>query len=246
MGRRAAKIAGRKEKQDAAKTKLYGKFGKMIVSAAKEGGVDVIANQNLAKLIRDAQVAKVPKDIIDRNLKRASESKQADYQNVMYEAYGIGGTGIVIEGLTDNVNRAAAEIRAAVNKGGGKMAVKGSVLFNFKKLGVLMIAQKDISEDKIVEIAIDSGADDVIPKMSEEEGGDAYYKVVTEPDDWGSVRDALIAADITIEADQSGLVYEPLTLASDDDDELINSNEKLVDRLLELEDVDAVYTQLPE
>ena len=151
-------------------SKLYGKFGKMIVSAAKEGGVDVIANQTLAKLIRDAQVAKVPKDIIDRNLKRASESKQADYQNVMYEAYGVGGTGIVIEGLTDNVNRAAAEIRAAVNKGGGKMAVKGSVLFNFKKLGVLMIAQKDISEDKIVEIAIDSGADDVIPKMAEEEG----------------------------------------------------------------------------
>ena len=85
MGRRAAKIAGRKEKQDAAKTKLYGKFGKMIVSAAKEGGVDVVANQSLAKLIRDAQIAKVPRDIIDRNLKRASESKQADFINVMYE-----------------------------------------------------------------------------------------------------------------------------------------------------------------
>ena len=123
--------------------------------------------------------------------------------------------------------------------------MKGSVLFNFQKLGVLMIPQTDISEDKIVEVAIESGAEDVCPVLSDEEGGNAYYKVVTKPEDWGNVRDALLESNIEIEAEQSGLVYQPLTFV-DDDDEIINLNERMVDRLLEIEDVDAGYTQLPD
>ncbi|CAI5469204.1 unnamed protein product [Closterium sp. Yama58-4] len=132
MGRRSSKIATRKNAQDARKSKLYGKFGKQIISAVKAAGPSPASNSMLAALLVAAKQGGVPKDVIDRNIKRASEKGQADFTEIVYEIYGLGGVGIVVDVLTDNNARAAATVRDVVRKGGAKMADPGSVLFNFK------------------------------------------------------------------------------------------------------------------
>ena len=123
------------------------------------------------------------------------------------------------------------------------MAASGSVLFNFNKIGVLMVPQEGLSEDEIVELALEAGAEDVIPKLPEEEGGVAFYKVSTAPEDWASVRDALAESNVSYEAELSGLVLEPSSLVSGEE-EMISANEKIIERLLDLDDVDAVYSNL--
>ena len=120
--RRSAKIATRKGKADAQKSKLYGKIGKQIAQAVRQGGPDALGNLRLRDALAAAKMAQVPVDIIDRNIKRASESK-ADYTEMTYEAYGIGGTGFVIECLTDNINRSASDVKAAITKAGGKVGL---------------------------------------------------------------------------------------------------------------------------
>ena len=174
--------------QDARKAKLYGKIGKLIVQAVKAGGTDMVGNARLKDVLKQAQQASVPKDIIERNIKRASDKSQADFQEVSmlttcltafstgnhitvctvtamftvrqhpqdggnllqvtYEAYGAGGTGFVMECLTDNLNRSASEIRAAVMKAGGKMADPGSVMFNFQRQGQVFVSC-EASEDQV-------------------------------------------------------------------------------------------------
>ena len=121
-GRKAAKVAQTKTKNDALRTKLYGKFGKEIARAAKEGGVGT-DNACLQGILKEAKRMSVPQDLIDRNLKKAVEGKDAgEYMELTYECYGFGGVGIVMEVLSDNTNRCAGEIPTAVKKGGGKMA----------------------------------------------------------------------------------------------------------------------------
>jgi len=139
MGRRAAKIAARKGKSDALKAKLYGKFGKRLAQCVRQGGNDPTQNLALADLIEEAKAARVPKDIIERNIGKASEGAAADFKEMVYEAYGPGGTGFLVECLTDNVNRSASDVKSAITKAGGKWAEAGSVMFNFQKKGVLMI-----------------------------------------------------------------------------------------------------------
>ena len=219
----------------------------MIISTAKEKGVDPSANLALAKLLAEARAQGVPKEIVERNLKRASESKQASFTEVVYEAYGAGGLGLVVEGLTDNVNRAAAEIKAAIVRGGGKMAASGSVLFNFKRVGVLVVpAASGVSEDELMEAAIDAGAEDVQAVGGAADGGGPVFRVLTAPEDFGTVRDALAAdGGISIEGERSGLVLQPTALVSGLADEDLERNEALIERLLDLDDVDAVFSQLP-
>ena len=136
MGRKAAKVAQTKNKNDAIRTKLYGKFGKEIARAAKEGGTGT-DNVRLQGILKDAKRMSVPADLIERNLKKAGEAKGGDFMELTYECYGHGGVGIVMEVLSDNVNRCAGDIPAAVKKGGGKMAESGSVLFNFERKGLV-------------------------------------------------------------------------------------------------------------
>ncbi|GFR51736.1 hypothetical protein Agub_g14110, partial [Astrephomene gubernaculifera] len=112
MGRRSAKIALRKGKSDAKKAKIYGRVGKKIIQLAKAGGADPTTNAALDTLLRQAKDLGVPKDVVERNLKRATDSKQGDYQAVTYEAYGPGGTGLVVFCLTDNLNRTASDVKA--------------------------------------------------------------------------------------------------------------------------------------
>nr|XP_027080018.1 probable transcriptional regulatory protein At2g25830 isoform X2 [Coffea arabica] len=139
MGRRSCKIAGRKTAQDAKKTKLYSRIGKEVVSAVKKGGPNPVSNIVLAALLEKAKEFDVPKEILERNIKRASEKGQEAYIEKTYEVYGYGGAGIVVEVLTDKINRSVAAIRGVLKDCGGKMADSGSIAFKFKRARVVNI-----------------------------------------------------------------------------------------------------------
>ena len=215
-----------------------GKWGKLIAQEARSDP-DPASNPRLKDVVAQAKAAQVPADIIDRNLKKGSESK-ADYQEMLYEAYGIGGTGFIIEALTDNVNRTAAEVRTAVTKAGGKMADSGSVLFNFSRTGLVMVdAEED--EDVVFDAAIDAGATDV---QREEDGGENEgYRVLTSLEDYAAVQKKLVEAGLKINAETSGLVYVPLVVKGEDEvtDEDYEANETILEKLLDVDDVDAVF-----
>jgi YebC/PmpR family DNA-binding regulatory protein len=239
MGRKSAKIATRKGKTDAAKAKLYGKFGKMIAQEVRAGGPDPVANGRLKDVLAAAKQSQVPADIIERNLKKGSDKSSSDFSEMVYEAYGPGGTGFIIEALTDNVNRTAAEVRTAVTKSGGKMADSGSVLFNFSRTGLIMVSAEE-DEDATFEAAIDAGASDVEAAYQDEEL--EGYRVLTSLEDYASVNNNLIDAGLKINAEVSGLVYIPLVSKGDEvSDEDFASNEAMYDKLMECDDVDAVY-----
>ena len=235
-GRKAAKIAQKKGKTDAARTKLYGRFGKLIAQTVKQGGsADPVANIALGKLLKQAQAANVPRDLIERNIKKAQEGKSGDYFELTYEVYGAGGVGIVCEVLTDNVNRAASETRSAATKAGGKMAESGSVMFNFNRRGVCIIDGGD--EEAVFEAAMEAGAEDIVPRRDGAEGWD----VVCELDDFSAVQDALAEAGFTINED-TGLKCLPVTEIETSDEDA-DVNDKIIEALLDLDDVDAVYSQ---
>lgn len=246
MGRRSSKIAMRKGAQDAKKAKLYGKIGKEIVSAVKKGGSpNPVANPTLAALLQYAKDFDIPKDIIERNIKKASEKGQQEYEAVTYEAYGFGGVGVIVEVLTDNLNRAAANVRDVVKKSGCKMADPGSVLFNFQRAGAVNVRADKVDGDALLAAAMDAGAEDVVePTYYEDEDpqdpSDKYFKVITPLDQYSSVFKKLQEAGIPADAECSGLEYIPTT-TFEPDDEAIELNKALVEKLLELDDVDAVY-----
>jgi len=246
MGRRSAKIATRKGAQDKKKSKLYGKIGKQIITLVKEGGPSPAANPALAVLLQQAKEADVPKDIIDRNLKKATDKGQADFVELTYEVYGYGGVGLVLEVLTDNFNRAAATIRDVVKKGGAKMADSGSVLFNFKRAGVIYVKADSVKSDELLLAAMDAGAEDVLePEADEDEDNDKeeekYFQVITSLDQFSVVRGSLQEAGVPFDADISGPQLIPITTVKTDD-EALELNKVLTDKLLELDDVDAVYS----
>jgi len=233
MGRRAAKIANRKGKTDAIRTKLYGKFGKQIISACKAGGSnDPGDNQQLKDVLKMARGAGVPKDLIERNLKNSSDDKQGDFELLTYEAYGLGGIGFVIESLSDNKNRTAADVRDIIRKGGGNMAESGSVMFNFERKGYVIVKEAD--EEELFELALEAGAEDVEARA---EGG---YKVTTDFVTFGAVRDALLEAGKEIDAEASGLTLVPLSHIQTDD-ESYEANVGMLEKLLDNGDVDTVY-----
>lgn len=242
MGRRAAKIAARKGKSDALKTKLYGKFGKRIFQAVREGGPDPKSNYNLQRAIEEAKASSVPKDIVDRNIKRASDPKAADLQQNTYEAYGADGVGFLIESETDNTNRAFAAIREAVVKGGGKMAEAGSVAFNFERRGVLRLNVEeggaDVDEDALFEAVIEAGGDDLKPPNDE----DDYYTILTDPGQCAAVQVALRDAGFPVDG---GLEPIPLALV-EATEEGAEVNATVEEKLLDLDDVDTVtHNQAP-
>ncbi|KAI5081190.1 hypothetical protein GOP47_0004373 [Adiantum capillus-veneris] len=247
MGRRSSKIAMRKGAQDAKKAKLYGRIGKEIVSAVRRGGSpNPVANSALAALLQYAKDFDIPKDIIERNIKKASEKGQQDFEPMIYEAYGFGGIGILIEVLTDNSNRAAANVREVVKKSGCKMADAGSVQFNFKKAGVVNVKADKVDADSLLAAAMDAGAEDVIePTYYEDEdpqdASDKYYKVMTPLEQYSAVSKRLQGAGIPVVMESSGLEYIPNAIL-EPDDEAIELNKALMERLLELDDVDAVYS----
>ncbi|KAJ0616276.1 putative transcriptional regulator TACO1, integrase-like protein [Helianthus annuus] len=246
MGRRSCKIAGRKGVQDAKKAKLYAKVGKEVVSAVKKGGPSPISNTALASILEKAKELDVPKDILERNIKRASDKNQEAYIEKVYEVYGYGGVGLIVEVSTDKINRSVARVREVVKDCGGKMADPGSIIFKFKRARVVNVKVTDADKDQLLTIALDVGADDVIePSMdddddSEEDKPERYYKIVSSSENYTEILSKLREEGITFEQD-NGSELLPLNMI-EVDDEAMELNKELMSNLLDLDDVDAVYT----
>ncbi|XP_024168373.1 probable transcriptional regulatory protein At2g25830 isoform X1 [Rosa chinensis] len=245
MGRRSSKIAGRKGAKDAKKAKLYSKIGKELVSALKKGGPNPVSNTALATILEKAKELDVPKEILDRNIKKASEKGQEAYIEKVYEVYGYGGASMVVEVLTDKITRSVATVREVVKNCGGKMADPGSVLFKFRRARVVNIKVSDADKDQLISIALDAGAEDVIePPVyeddTEEDQSESYYKIVSDSDNYSAILSKLRDEGINFETDNGSelLPISPIEV----DDEAMDLNKELMTNLLELDDVDAVYT----
>ncbi|XP_024986448.1 probable transcriptional regulatory protein At2g25830 [Cynara cardunculus var. scolymus] len=245
MGRRSCKIAGRKGAQDAKKAKLYAKVGKEVVSAVKKGGPSPVSNTALAAILEKAKELDVPKEILERNIKRASDKGQEAYIEKVYEVYGYGGVGIIVEVSTDKINRSIAAVREVVKDCGGKTADPGSIMFKFKRARVVNVKVTDADRDQLLTIALDAGADDVIEPFideddTEEDKSEKYYKIVSSSDNYVEILSKLREEGISFEPD-NGYELLPLSLI-EVDDEAMELNKKLMSSLLDLDDVDAVYT----
>ena len=182
-----ANIKHKKEKNDAKKGKIFTVIGREIVIAVKEGGPDPANNSKLRDVIAKAKANNMPNDTIDRGIKKAAGDASADnYEAVTYEGYGPNGIAIIVEALTDNKNRTAANVRSAFSKGNGSIGVQGCVSFMFDKKGQIIIAKEDceMNADDLMMAALDAGAED----FNEEEDS---YEVLTAPDDFSVVRETL-------------------------------------------------------
>ncbi|KAG6409596.1 hypothetical protein SASPL_127636 [Salvia splendens] len=244
MGRRSSKIAGRKTQNDLKKGKLYARFGKEVVSAVKKGGASPVSNTALAALFEKAKELDIPRDILDRNIKRASEKGQESYIEKFYEVYGYGGVGMIVQVLTDKVTRSVAAIREVAKDCGGKMADSGSIMFKFRRARVATVKASDVEKDELLIIALDAGAEDIIePWMdadNSEEDFERHYKIVSSMENYTAILEKLREEGIAFETD-GGFELIPITPV-EVDDEAMELNKELASKLLELDDVDAVYT----
>ncbi|MTE24053.1 MULTISPECIES: YebC/PmpR family DNA-binding transcriptional regulator [Microbacterium] len=221
---------------DAKRAKSWAKLIKNIEVAARMGGPDEAGNPTLFDAVLKAKKTSVPKDNIERAIKRGAGigGEAVEYTTIMYEAYGQGGTAILIECLTDNKNRAAAEVRTIVTRNGGNMADPGSVSFNFERKGVIIVPSESASEDDVMLAALDAGAQEIEPHP---EG----FEVVTEASDMVAVRTALVDAGIeynSADAEFVAGVKVPL------DAETARKVLKLIDALEDSDDVQNVFTNL--
>ncbi|MFN3853146.1 MAG: YebC/PmpR family DNA-binding transcriptional regulator [Phreatobacter sp.] len=224
-------IMHRKGRQDAAKSKLFGKLAREITVAAKMGLPDPAMNPRLRAAIIAARAENMPKDNIERAIKKASGSEGENYDEIRYEGYGPGGVAVIVEALTDNRNRTASEVRSYFTKVGGNLGETGSVSFMFDRVGVIEFAPEAADADTMLEAAIEAGADDVV---SSETG----HEITTAADSLAEVSKALEAR--FGEPRKSALTWRPQNNVAVDDD----NGEKLL-RLMDLlddnDDVQNVY-----
>ena len=220
---------------DARRAKSFAKLIKNIEVAAKLGGADMSGNPTLVDAVQKAKKTSVPNDNIDRAIKRGAglTGDSIEYLTIMYEGYGPNGVALLIECLTDNKNRAAAEVRTAMTRNGGNMADPGSVAYNFSRKGVIRVsAQSGVDEDSILAAVLEAGAEDV------ETLGDSF-EITSEPQDLVTVREALQAAGI--DYDSADAEFVP-NLEVEVDAETARKVFKLIDGLEDLDDVQNVYS----
>jgi YebC/PmpR family DNA-binding regulatory protein len=226
-----ANIKHRKGRADAKKGKIFSRVTKEIISAVKMGGADPKSNTRLRLAIAKAREANMPTDNVERNIKKATSSDQADYLPVTYEIYGYGGVGIIVEALTDNKNRMASDIRIAINKNGGTIATPGAVVFNFDQKGVIQIAKEGVDEGTLFLEATDAGAEDF-------EEAEESFVVVTEPTALYAVKEALQAKGFAATETELAMIPKVTVSCSEEDEK---ANFALIEWLEELEDVDTVF-----
>jgi YebC/PmpR family DNA-binding regulatory protein len=224
-------IMHRKGRQDAVKSKLFGKLAREITVSAKMGLPDPSMNARLRAAILAARVENMSKDSIERAIKKASGNDAESYDEIRYEGYGPGGVAVIVEVLTDNRNRTAGEVRSTFTKSGGNLAETGAVSFMFDHLGVVEYDAKVASDDAMLEAAIEAGAEDV---ASSESGHEIY----TLPDTLGAVSKALEAK--FGEPRKAALVWKPQNTVAVDD-EAGEKVLKLIEGLNESDDVQNVY-----
>ncbi len=230
-----ANIKHKKEKNDAAKGKIFTRIGREIAVAVKEGGADPANNSKLRDVIAKAKSNNMPNDTIDRSIKKAAgDANAANYEVAVYEGYGPNGTAIIVETLTDNKNRTASNVRNAFTKGGGNVGTPGCVSFMFDKKGQIIIDKEECEKeaDDLMMMALDAGAED----FAEEED---CFEIVTDPDDFSKVREALEEAGIVMaSADVTMIPQTYVELTSEQDIKMMN---RILDLLDEDDDVQEVY-----
>ena len=228
-------IKHKKEKADAAKAKIFTKIGKEMAVAIKAGGADPNTNSKLRDLISKAKANNVPNENIQRTIKKFSDNSDVNFEEITYEGYGPSGVAIIVETSTDNRNRTAGNVRAWFSKYGGNLGQNGCVSYLFEEKGVITVVDEDdeIDEDKIMEDALECGAEDI--KSDEGE-----YSIYTATTDLDAVRDAIIALGYKIST--ADLAKVPSTYVELDNDDDIENMEKMLDKFNEDEDVNAVYT----
>ena len=228
-----ANIQHRKGRQDAKRGKLFTRVIKEITVAARMGGADPAANPRLRLAMDKGSEANMPKDTVQRAIQRGAGGLEgANYEEIRYEGYGIGGAAVIVDCLTDNRIRTVAEVRHAFSKNGGNLGTDGSVAFQFRHCGQFLFAP-GTSEEKVMEVAIEAGADDV---SSDEEGG---IEVLCAPTDFAALKEALGKAGL--KADVAEVTMKPLNETSLAGDDAVKM-QKLLDALENLDDVQQVYT----
>ena len=227
-----ANIQHRKGRQDEKRGKAWTRVIREIMVAARLGGGDPTANPRLRLAIEKAKAVNLPVDTVKRNIDKATGNLEGvSYEEIRYEGYGIGGAAIIVDCMTDNRVRTVAEVRHAFSKHGGNMGTEGSVAFQFKHCGQFVFAP-GASEDRVMEVALDAGADDVIS------GDDGSIEVLCAPADFEAVKAALEGAGLTPEVAEVTMRAEnPVELAGEDAQRM----QKLLDALEDLDDVQEVF-----
>lgn len=227
-----ANIQHRKGRQDEKRGKIWTRIIREITVAARAGGGDLGINPRLRLAVDRAKAANMPADRVKYNIDKATGNQEGvTYEEIRYEGYGIGGAAIIVDTMTDNKVRTVAEVRHAFSKHGGNMGTEGSVAFQFKHCGQLIFAP-GTNEDKVMEVALESGAEDVITD------DDGAIEVLTSPADFETVKNALEAAGLTPEmATVTMRAENPIELTGDDAVRM----QKLLDVLEELDDVQEIY-----
>ena len=230
-----ANIKHKKEKNDAAKGKIFTIIGREIAVAVKEGGPDPANNSRLRDVIAKAKANNMPNDTIDRGIKKAAgDANSVNYEYVSYEGYGPSGTAIIVDALTDNKNRTAANVRNAFTKGKGNVGTQGCVSYMFDKKGQIIIDKEncDMDADDLMMAALDAGAED----FSEEEDS---FEIITDPDSFSEVRQAL--EDAGIEMASAEVTMIPQTYVELTDEQDLYCINKILDLLDADDDVQQVY-----
>ena len=227
-----ANIQHRKGRQDEKRGKIWTRIIREITVAARAGGGDLSANPRLRLAVDKAKAANMPADRIKYNIDKATGNAEGvNYEEIRYEGYGIGGAAIIVDTMTDNRVRTVAEVRHAFSKHGGNMGTEGSVAFQFKNVGQIIFAP-GTNEDKVMEVALEAGADDVVTD------DDGAIEVLTQPTEFEAVKNALVAAGLT--PDAADVTMRPdvtIELTGDDAARM----QKLLDILEDLDDVQDVF-----
>lgn len=225
-------IKRKKGANDAQRAKIFTKIAREIIVAVKAGGPDPDNNSSLKDAIAKARSNNMPNDNINRTIKKAAGDTESDnYESITYEGYGPAGVAVIVNALTDNRNRTAADVRHAFDKNGGNMGQTGCVSFMFDRKGVIVIENDGLDEEEVTMDALEAGADDL--EIDEE-----AIEIATEPDSLGLVRDAL-AEKYTISSAEVSMVPQTMTQLTDDGQ--INAMTKLLDMLEDNDDVQDVY-----
>lgn len=235
-----ANIKHKKEKNDAAKGKIFTIIGREIAVAVKEGGSDPANNSRLRDIIAKAKANNMPNDTIERGIKKAAgELGAVNYEYVTYEGYGPGGIAIIVDALTDNKNRTASNVRNAFTKGSGSIGTQGCVSYMFDQKGQIIIDKEEceMDADDLMMTALDAGAED----FSEEEDS---YEILTSPEDFSEVRQSLENAGIPMASAEVTMI--PQNYVALTDETSLRQLNRTLDLLDEDDDVQAVYTNLEE
>ena len=226
-------IQQKKGKTDAARANIFTKIGRELAVAVKEGGPDPNSNSKLAQVIAKAKDINMPNDNITRSIKKASgELGSINYEEMTYEGYGVGGTALIVEALTDNKNRTAGDVRHLFDKFGGSMGTTGCVSFMFKRKGVITVAKEDIGEDDLMMFALEAGAEDI------NSDDDEVFEVYTDSAALTDVRKGLEDAGVKILSAEVSMIPDNYV---DPTPEQQSNIIKLIDKLEELDDVQNVY-----